>query len=64
MNIKQLRKQSGLKTSKICAELDISRSQLYNLEKNINKMDKLKIEKLSLLYGVTQEEIRKALGVF
>jgi len=64
MNIRQLRKQSGLKTSKICQELDISKSQLYNLEKKVCKMDKLKVEKLSFLYGVTDEEIRKALGEF
>ncbi|WP_346935358.1 helix-turn-helix transcriptional regulator [Clostridium sp.] len=63
MDIKQLRELSGLKTSKVCEELDISRTQLYNLENKVCKMDRLKIEKLSFLYRVTEEEIIKALEV-
>ncbi|WP_414632000.1 helix-turn-helix domain-containing protein [Clostridium sp. UBA1056] len=63
MDMKQLRKLSGLKTSKVCEELGISRTQLYNLENKVCKMDKLKIEKLSFLYRVTKEEIIKALEV-
>lgn len=63
VDIKQLRELSGLKTSKVCEELDISRTQLYNLENKVCKMDRLKIEKLSFLYRVTEEEIIKALEV-
>lgn len=60
MKLKQMREKSGLRTSKVAEELGITRVQLYNLEKGKYKLGKLKREKLSVLYGVTELEIMKA----
>ena len=60
MKLKELRLKSGIKAQKIADELGISRVQLYNLEKGIYKLDKLKEEKLSLMYKVPLKTIKNA----
>lgn len=60
MKLKELRLKSGIKAQKIADELGISRVQLYNLEKGIYKLDKLKEEKLSLIYKVPLKTIKNA----
>jgi len=60
MTLKDMRLKSGLKVEKIFSELGISRSGLYYIESGRTMPDKLKIERLSLLYGQPVEEIVKA----
>lgn len=61
MNIKELRIKSGLKAYKIAEFLSISRKQFNNLEKGVNNFSEDKIEKLSELYNVEKEVIKKAI---
>jgi len=63
MNLKQLRNESGIKAYKIAEKLDISRVQFNNLEKGKYKIDMLKIEKLSEVYGKSINEIKIACAV-
>ncbi|NRT71403.1 helix-turn-helix domain-containing protein [Clostridium beijerinckii] len=63
MNLKQLREESGIKAYKIAEKLDISRVQFSNIENGKYKLDKLKIEKLSELYGKSVNEIEMACEV-
>jgi transcriptional regulator with XRE-family HTH domain len=60
MSLKDLRLKSGLKQQKIYAELGISRSGLYFIETGKTKPDKLKIEKLALIYNCSEQEILEA----
>ncbi|WP_315076310.1 helix-turn-helix transcriptional regulator [uncultured Clostridium sp.] len=61
MKLKQMRKESGLKTCKIAEILGISRIQLYNLENGKYKINIEKIEKFSEVYRKPKEEIIKAI---
>lgn len=63
MNLKQLREESGIKAYKIAEKLDISRVQFSNIENGKYKLDKLKIEKLSEVYGKSVNEIEMACEV-
>ncbi len=63
MTLKQMRIESGLKSYKVAEILGITRQQFHNLEIGKYKMDKLKIEKLSKVYGKEVEEIKSALEV-
>ena len=63
MNLKQLREESGLKAYKVAEKLYLSRAQLNNIEKGKYKMDKLKMEKLSEIYGKSIKEIEAACEV-
>ncbi|MBN1062696.1 MULTISPECIES: helix-turn-helix transcriptional regulator [Clostridium] len=63
MNLKELRKESGIKAYIIAEKLDISRVQFNNIEKGKSKLDMLKIEKLSDIYGKSVDEIEKAYEV-
>lgn len=63
MNLKQLRKESGIKAYKVAEKLDISRVQFNNIENGKYKLDKLKIEKLSEVYGKSIDEIEIACEV-
>lgn len=63
MNLKQLREESGIKAYKIAEKLYISRVQFNNIEKGKYKLDKLKIEKLSEIYGKSINEIEMACEV-
>lgn len=59
-NLKDLRKLSGLKAKHIAADLNISRTHLYSLEKGIYNLTLFKISKLSGLYNITEEEVISA----
>lgn len=63
MTLKDLRLKSGLKSQKIYEDLGISRSGLWFIETGRTKPDKLKIERLSLIYKCTTDEILKAWGL-
>jgi putative transcriptional regulator len=63
MNLKQFREESGIKAYKIAEKLDISRVQLNNIENGKYKLDILKIEKLSKIYGKSIKEIEIACEV-
>lgn len=58
MILKEIRKRSGLKVSKIALELGVSREHYYQLEKGNTKLTKDKIEVLSKLFNVSKKEIR------
>lgn len=58
MLLKEIRKRSGLKVSKIALELGVSREHYYQLEKGNTKLTKDKIEVLSKLFNVSKKEIR------
>lgn len=60
MGLKELRMESGLKAYKVAEHLGISRTQLNNIERGVYRLDKLKEEKLSELYGKDIEVIRGA----
>lgn len=60
LTLAELREKSGLKVQKIAEQLGISRSNLYFIETAKTKPDKLKIEKLALIYNCSEEEIKKA----
>jgi transcriptional regulator with XRE-family HTH domain len=62
MTLKDLRIRSGLKQQKIIEQLGISRSGFYFIEIGKSKPDKLKVEKLALLYQCSEEEILKSWG--
>lgn len=63
MNLKQLREESGLKAYKVAEKLYLSRTQLNNIENGKYKIDMLKIEKLSEIYGKSIKEIESACEV-
>jgi putative transcriptional regulator len=63
MNLKKLREESGIKAYKVAEKLGISRVQLNNIEKGKCKLDTLKIEKLSEIYGKSINEIELACEV-
>ena len=56
-NLKQIRKDSGIKVKKIAEKLNISREHYYNLEKGITPFDLKKLEKLSKLFGIDIVEL-------
>lgn len=58
MNLREVRKNSGIKAEKIAEELEISRTQLYNLENGIYKFSDDKIEKLSKIYNLSEAKLR------
>lgn len=60
MNLKELRKQSGLKAYKIAEQLNISRVQLNNIEKGMTKISEEKVFILSRIYRADEDTIRKA----
>lgn len=60
MTLKTLRKKSGLKANKIAEELQVSRVQLYNIEKGKYKINKFKIKIFAELYKVSEQEIIEA----
>ena len=60
MNLKELRKQSGLKAYKIAEQLNISRVQLNNIEKGMTRINEEKVFILSRIYRSDEETIRKA----
>lgn len=62
MNLKQMRKESGLKAYKVAEILGISRTQLYNLENGNYKVSSDKIVKFSETYNKTRNEIIQAIG--
>ncbi|MDM0609432.1 MAG: helix-turn-helix transcriptional regulator [Clostridium perfringens] len=57
MTLRSVRINSGLKAKKIADDLGISRVQLYNLEKGINKITDDKIVKLSEIYNIPKSKI-------
>ena len=59
-NLIDLRIESGMKTFKIAKELGITRQQLNNIERGVNRLNLDKIEKLSRLYKKSKHEIIKA----
>lgn len=59
-SLKQMRIDSGLKTSKITEALGITRTQLYNIEKGKNSLSDAKAIKLCLLYHKDIEEIKNS----
>lgn len=63
MNLKQIRKESGLKAYKVAEILGISRTQLYNLENGNYKVSEEKIVKFSEVYNKSRDEIISSIGV-
>lgn len=63
MNLKQMRKESGLKAYKVAEMLGISRTQLYNLENGNYKINQEKIVKFSEMYKKSRDEIISSIGV-
>ncbi|MBX4259798.1 helix-turn-helix domain-containing protein [Clostridium estertheticum] len=57
ITLKDLRLKSGLKQQKIYEDLGISRSGFYFIETGKTKPDKLKIERLSLIYNCSEKTI-------
>lgn len=57
MTLRSIRINSGLKAKKVADDLGVSRVQLYNLEKGINKFTDDKIIKLSEIYNIPKSEI-------
>lgn len=57
--LKQLRKNSGLKVSKISELLHVSRMQYYNYENNITVPDHNKQRILSSIFNVPLESIKE-----
>lgn len=62
MNLRQLRKDSGLKAEKIAKELGVSRRQLYNYEKSPSIISEDKLNKMCKLYKKTKEEMIKIIN--
>ncbi|MBS5922420.1 MAG: helix-turn-helix transcriptional regulator [Clostridium perfringens] len=62
MTLRDIRINSGIKANKVAEELGISRTQLYNLEKGINKLSYDKIEKLSEIYKLPLSKIFLSIG--
>ena len=60
MNLKELRKQSGLKAYKIAEKLNISRVQFNNIESGRTKVNEEKVYMLSDIYKRNANDIRKA----
>jgi transcriptional regulator with XRE-family HTH domain len=60
LTLSELRAKSGLKVQKIAEQLGVSRSNLYFIETAKTRPDKLKIEKLALIYNCSEEEIKTA----
>lgn len=58
--LKQMRSESGLRTSKVIDVLGISRTQLYNIENGKSNLDDSKAIKLCLLYKKNIEEVKNA----
>jgi putative transcriptional regulator len=63
MDLKHLRKESGIKAYKIAERLHISRMQFSNIEKGKCKVDMLKMEKLSKIYEKSIDKIKAACEV-
>lgn len=59
MNLKEIRKESGLKVKKIAEVLGISRSHYYQLENGNTKLSDDKIEKLSKLFHVSYQYVKE-----
>ncbi|HBI6897716.1 TPA: helix-turn-helix transcriptional regulator [Clostridium perfringens] len=62
MTLRDIRINSGIKANKVAEELGISRTQLYNLEKGINKLSYDKIVKLSEIYKLPLSKIFLSIG--
>ena len=60
MNLKDLRKESGIKAYKIAKELNISRVQLNNIESGKIKVNEEKIFLFSNIYKKDIDDIKKA----
>jgi len=60
MDLKCLRKESGIKAYKIAKELNISRVQLNNIENGKIKINEEKIFLLSNIYKKDIDDIKKA----
>jgi len=60
MDLKQLRKNTGVKLIKLAETLEISRQQYSNIEKGRGRMNSGRIEKLSIKFNVEPLLILKA----
>ncbi|CAI3244094.1 putative transcriptional regulator [Clostridium neonatale] len=60
MNLKDLRKESGIKAYKIAKELNISRVQLNNIERGKIKVNEEKIFLFSNIYKKDIDDIKTA----
>lgn len=60
MNLKDLRKESGIKAYKIAKELNISRVQLNNIESGKIKVNEEKIFLFSNIYKKDIDDIKNA----
>lgn len=61
MDLKKLRKESGLKVNKIAEVLGVSREHYYQLENGNTKLTNDKIEKLSKLFNVSYQYIKESI---
>ena len=61
MNLREIRKESGIKAAKVAKELGVSRRQLYTYEERPEILKDEKIEKLCEIYRLPKDEIMKAI---
>lgn len=61
MNLREIRKRSGIKAEKVAKELGVSRRQLYNYEEKPSIISEDKLNKLCELYKIQKEEILKSI---
>ncbi|MGG7058751.1 helix-turn-helix domain-containing protein [Clostridium tertium] len=59
MDIKEIRKNKGLKQSFVASELGITRQWFAKLERGEKPLSKLQKEKLSQIYNVSLENFNK-----
>ena len=62
MELKQIRKDSGLKVVKIAEVLDITRHHYYDLEKGSTPFSNDKIQKLARLFGVDYSYLKEVIS--
>ena len=61
MNLREIRKESGIKAAKVAKELGVSRRQLYTYEERPEILKEEKIKKLCEIYRLPKDEIMKAI---
>lgn len=62
MELKEIRKNSGLKVNKISQVLQISRCHYYALEKGKTKFTNDKIQKLASLFNVDYQYLKEVIN--
>lgn len=61
MELRELRKESGLRLADVAKKLKVNASAVSNWERGLNGISSKYIKPLARMYGVTEAEIRAAL---